>query len=112
MQEQTQSGGEATSTAFAQAIGVHKSLLSKLKAAPVQPGQPGAEHRDISDKLARQIEANLGLAPGWMDIEHEDAPLTGAEESFLEAALAAYRMTDAKGRAELRKIVKGWPAKS
>lgn len=82
-------------TAFAAKIGVHKSLLSKLKT-----------ERDISDALARQIEANLELPAGWMDESHEDAPLTSAESSLQELALSAYRATNAASRTALRKLLK------
>ena len=92
-----QETGAATS--FALAIGVHKSLLSKLK------GQ-GPSARDISDAMARQIETRLGLATGWMDALQPDAPLTSAEQSFLDLCLQAYRSTDARGRTELRRQMK------
>ncbi len=89
-----QETGAATS--FAQVIGVHKSLLSKLKGE-------GASARDISDAMARQIESRLGQPPGWMDEPQQDAPLTSAEQSFLELCLQAYRSTDAPGRTQLRR---------
>ena len=82
-------------TAFAAKIGVHKSLLSKLKT-----------ERDISDALARQIESNLGLSAGWMDEPHADAPPTGAEASLQVMALEAIRATDAASRTSLRKLLK------
>lgn len=85
-----------SSTSFAQLIGVHKSLLSKLKGE-------GPSNRDISDSLARQIEAALGLEPMWMDESHEDAPMTSAERSYLDLCLQAYRATNSAGRSLLRK---------
>ena len=106
--KQLDSGVETGSaTSFAQAIGVHKSLLSKLKGEEDKPGT-----RDISDPMARQIEAALGLKAGWMDEEHDDAPLTSAEQSFLDMALVAYRRTNAAGRSALRKLVKDYPTKT
>lgn len=92
---------------FAEAIGVHRTLLSKLKG---EEGKAGT--RDISDAMARQIEAALGLKAGWMDAVHDDAPMTSAEESFLKMALDAYRRTDAAGRSSLRKLVKDYPGKT
>jgi hypothetical protein len=86
-------------TAFAAAIGVHKSLLSKLKGE-------GASARDISDSMARQIEARLSLQAGWMDAPQEGAPLTSAERSFLDLCLRAYRLADARGRTELRRYLR------
>jgi len=83
-------------TSFADAIGVHKSMLSKLKG-------DGPSSRDVSDSLARQIEATLKLPRGWMDEEHHEAPPTPAEASFIEIALLAYRSTDAASRTKLRK---------
>lgn len=88
-------GKTGAATAFAAKIGVHKSLLSKLKT-----------ERDISDTLARQIEANLALPAGWMDGHHEEAPLTSAESSLQELALSAYRATNAASRTALRKLLK------
>lgn len=106
--KQLDSGVETGSaTSFAQAIGVHKSLLSKLKG---EEGKAGT--RDISDSMARQIEAALGLKPGWMDEVHDEAPLTSAEQSFVAMALEAYRRTDAAGRSSLRKLVKDFPSKT
>lgn len=93
--------GTGASTTFAEVIGIHKSLLSRLKG---DGGRAGA--RDISDSLARQIEARLGLPSGWMDQEHGSAPMTSAEESFIALALAAYRRADAKGRRELRRSMR------
>jgi hypothetical protein len=86
-------------TDFAERIGVHKSLLSKLKGE-------GQSSRDISDALACQIESALKLPKGWMDESHEEAPPTPAETSFMELALAAYRSTDARGRTELRRSMR------
>lgn len=86
-------------TDFAEKIGVHKSLLSKLKGE-------GQSSRDVSDALARQIESALGLPKGWMDEEHPEAPPTAAEASFVELALAVYRSTDAKGRTALRRSMR------
>ena len=85
-----------SSTSFAKLIGVHKSLLSKLKGE-------GESKRDISDALARQIEAALALQPGWMDKPHDEAPMTTAERSYLDLCLQAYRATNAAGRSFLRK---------
>ena len=97
---QIDSGHETgSSTSFASLIGVHKSLLSKLKGE-------GQSNRDISDALARQIEAALGLSALWMDEPHEDAPMTTAEQSYLDLCLLAYRATNAAGRARLRKAAR------
>lgn len=90
--------GKGAEASFAELIGMHKSLLSKLKGE-------SPSGRDVSDSLARQIEAALALRPGWMDEEHEDAPPTSAEKSFLVMALKAYRATDAAGRTQLRKLM-------
>jgi hypothetical protein len=95
--EEINEGRQASiSTSFAESIGVHKSLLSKLRGE-------GNAARDISDKMARQIESHLKLEPGWMDHDHQEAPVTSAEASYLELALAAYRATNAQGRSRLRK---------
>lgn len=86
-------------TVFAARIGVHKSLLSKLKGE-------GPSGRDMSDTMARQIEHALNLPKGWMDEPHEDAPPTPAEQSLMTLALEASRAADAKGRTELRRLLK------
>lgn len=86
-------------TDFAEKIGIHKSLLSKLKGE-------GQSSRDVSDALAAQIEVALGLPKGWMDTPHDEAPPTPAETSFMELALQAYRATDARGRTQLRRSFK------
>lgn len=86
-------------TVFAARIGVHKSLLSKLKGE-------GPSGRDMSDAMARQIEVALKLPKGWMDEAHDDAPPTPAEQSLMALALEASRAADAKGRTELRRLLK------
>ncbi len=86
-------------TDFAERIGVHKSLLSKLKGE-------GQSSRDISDTLASQIEAALKLPKGWMNEAHNEAPPTSAETSFMDLALAAYRSTDARGRTDMRRSMR------
>jgi hypothetical protein len=94
------SGHETGSlTLFASRIGVHKSLLSKLKGE-------GQSNRDISDALARQIESALDLPILWMDEVHEDAPMTTAEQSFLDLCLLAYRATNAAGRSRMRRTAR------
>lgn len=90
-------GGAAT--AFAEKLGIHKSLLSKLKGE-------GPSGREISDKMARQIEASLSLPYGWMDEIQDNAPATAAEISLMELALQASRATNAKGRTDLRRLLR------
>lgn len=97
-QREVAAGRSGSAAAFAEVLGIHQSLLSKLRGATA-----GVQARDISDKLARQFESQLGLEAGWFDAEHEEAPLTSAESSFLDVALKAYRAAPAKVRRELRK---------
>lgn len=96
-QTEIAAGRSGSDAGFAERIGVHPSMLPKLKGSA-----HGRDSRDISDKLARQIESRLGLEPGWLDAEHSDAPLTSAEASFVELALRVYRGAGAKKRRELR----------
>lgn len=98
--EGVQTGG---ATSFAERIGVHKSLLSKLKG-----DEQSAGSRNISDTLAAQIEARLGLPSGWLDVEHDPDATSQAEQAFLAQALAAYRATNAQGRRDLKRLVAGF----
>lgn len=95
-------GRTGSAASFAERVGIHQSLLSKLRGA-----SPGSDTRDLSDKLARQIEARLGLKAGWLDEGRDEAPMTSGEASFVEIALRAYRNVDAKTRRELRRHMLG-----
>ncbi len=80
--------------AFAAKLEVSPSLWSMLKSS-----------RPISDKMARQIEHHCGKPAGWLDIPQESAVPSPAEQRFLDAALLAWRSTNAEGRRKLRKAV-------
>lgn len=97
-QQEIAVGRTGSAASFAERVGIHQSLLSKLRG-----GHPGNDTRDLSDKLARQIEVKLGLQAGWLDEHRDEAPMTSAEASFVEIALRAYRNVDAKTRRELRR---------
>lgn len=84
--------------AFAEKLGVGGATWSMAKS--------GA--RPIGDKLARQIEQNAGLEPGWLDVEREPTGMTPGEQQFLAMALKAYRATNSAGRKELKLLMKSW----
>ena len=98
-QREIAEGRTGSALAFAELVQIHPSLLSKLR------GGSGDSTRDVSDKLARQIEARLGLDTGWLDVEHQDAPPTAAEAAIMQLALSAYQAGDARGRRELRRYL-------
>ena len=87
---------------FSRAIGIHLTQLSHIRGP-----------RSISDKLARQIEANLRAAPtswtdivsGWMDQPRDLAALTPVENHVLELALSAYRALKAADKRQLLKLL-------
>jgi len=81
---------------FAQALKIHPSLWSLLKSGK----------RQVGDKLARQIERLMDKPIGWLDLVHGANPSpSDAEQAFLDLALRAYRATNARGRAALRKTL-------
>lgn len=73
--------------AFAARVEMSPSTLSQLKSS-----------RNISDKVAAQMEKHAGKPPGWMDRPQDDLSVTPAEAAFIKLAQDAWRMTDAKGR--------------
>lgn len=79
--------------AFAAHLNVSKSTLSHLKSS-----------RNISNKVAQQIEACIGKETGWMDLQHGDHSPTAAELHFLEMARSAWHSTNAAGRRRLLKL--------
>jgi hypothetical protein len=86
---------QAVEREFAQALEVHPTMLSHLKA-----------RRPISDKVARQIEAALKISRGWMDQVREiEASVSPGEEAFVEMARKAWRLSNAKAKRELRTLL-------
>jgi hypothetical protein len=83
--------------AFAAQLSISPSLWSQIKSA-----------RPIGDKLARQIEHHAGQPAGWLDEMHAAvaAQPDAAEERFVEAARAAWRASNAKGKRELLRHVR------
>ncbi len=56
----------------------NNSLLYQLKNKSIN--STSGKKRNIGNKIAREIEAKLGLDDGWMDIEHADPPETTEEK--------------------------------
>ena len=73
-----------------------KSLLSQLKSS-----------RNISDAIAKQIEARCKKPEGWLSEARTEVTVRPApgEGTFLALARAAYRAADPEGRAALRTLV-------
>ncbi|MEJ8837746.1 hypothetical protein [Ramlibacter sp. AN1133] len=90
--------GQGLEQAFAKAIEVSPSTWSMIKSA-----------RAIGDKLARQIEQHQRRPAGWLDEEHPEFELPdGAEEAFIRLARRAWRRANAKGKRDLRQLLKPW----
>ena len=85
-----------TEKAFAGQLQVSKSLLSQFKSS-----------RNISDAIAKQIEARCKQSEGWLSQEHTEMVMRSApgEEEFLSLARAAYRSASREGRIVLRALV-------
>ena len=85
-----------TEKAFAEQLQVSKSLLSQFKSS-----------RNISDAIAKQIEARCKQMAGWLSQEHTEMvtrPAPG-EEAFLALARAAYRSASRESRIKLRALL-------
>lgn len=85
-----------TEKAFAEQLQVSKSLLSQFKSS-----------RNISDAIAKQIEARCRKHDGWLSEARTEVavrPVPG-EGTFLALARAAYRAADPEGRNALRTLV-------
>lgn len=81
---------------FAELLAIAPSMWSQIKGS-----------RNISDKLARQIEARTKNPSGWLDQAHQADPQpSAAEENFLAVARQAWRHGDAKTRRELLRLVR------
>ncbi|VTU44202.1 hypothetical protein RA8P2_00094 (plasmid) [Variovorax sp. RA8] len=84
---------------FAKKLQISASMWTQIRSETTQ--------RNISDKLARQIEAACAKPQGWMDLEQ---PATGpevdhGEERFIELARRAYRSQNARGKRALRTLM-------
>lgn len=85
-----------TEKAFAEKLQVSKSLLSQFKSS-----------RNISDAIAKQIEARCKKPDGWLSVEQTEfvaRPAPG-EEAFLALARAAYRAADRESRIKIRALL-------
>lgn len=80
---------------FAQVLNLSPSMLSQLK-----------KSRNISDKLAAQIESHAGKESGWLDLPHSVEIVTDAEAAFLALAKQAWKDADSKGKRRLMQLAK------
>lgn len=74
--------------AFSQLIQIDNTYFSRMKTGG----------RQVSNKLARQIEALTGQPKGWLDEEHEAQPSKGLKR-FLDLAEKAYVASPASRKA-------------
>jgi hypothetical protein len=81
--------------AFAAHIGITAITLSHIKRS-----------RNISDKLAAQIEAACGVTHGWMSVPHGELAPTSAQQHFESLARKAWQAGNAKARRELMRLAK------
>ena len=86
--------------------GLEQAFAQVLEISPAMWSMTKSGSRPMSDKLARQFEAQLGHPAGWMDEELEPQGLTPAEQHTMALALAAYRRTNADGKRRLRALLK------
>lgn len=75
---------------FAVLLQLAPSLLSQYK-----------KDRNISNKVAAQIECHAAKEPGWLDQPHEIEVATDAEMAFLDLAKAAWKQASARERRRL-----------
>lgn len=80
---------------FAQLLNISPSTLSQLK-----------KSRNISDKVATQIEYHTGKDPGWLDAPHSIDVVTDAESTFLDLAKKAWKGADAKEKRRLMQMAR------
>jgi hypothetical protein len=84
--------------------GLEQAFAALLQNSPSMWSQINAS-LPIGDRLARQIEALSGRAPGWLDEHVGSAQPNAAERSFVELARRAWRATNATGRRRLRQVL-------
>ena len=83
---------------FAKKLQVSKSMWTQIRSDRTQ--------RNISDKLARQIETACGKPAKWMDEPQSAEPgVDHGEERFIELARMAYRSQNARGKRTLRTLM-------
>ena len=81
--------------AFAAHIGITAITLSHIK-----------RNRNISDKLAMQIESACCVEHGWMSVLHGELAPTSAQQQFESLARKAWQGGNAKTRRELMRLAK------
>ena len=83
---------------FAKKLQISASMWTQIRSETTQ--------RNISDKLARQIEAACGKPAKWMDEPQSAEPeIDHGEERFIELARLAYRSQNARGKRTLRSLM-------
>jgi hypothetical protein len=83
---------------FAKKLQISASMWTQIRSETTQ--------RNISDKLARQIETACGRPAKWMDAPQSAEPeIDHGEERFIELARAAYRSQNARGKRALRTLI-------
>jgi len=84
---------------FAKKLQISASMWTQIRSETTQ--------RNISDKLARQIETACGKPQRWMDEEQSttEPEVDHGEERFIELARIAYRSQNARGKRALRTLI-------
>lgn len=102
---------EASIAQGASPKGLEQSFAAHVEISPSMWSQVKSS-RPIGDKLARQLEHHGGKPAGWLDEPHGPALPDAAEERFVEAARAAWRAQNAKGRRELARLLRPFAAEA
>ncbi|KWT97730.1 MULTISPECIES: hypothetical protein [unclassified Variovorax] len=83
---------------FAKKLQISASMWTQIRSEKTQ--------RNISDKLARQIETACGKPAKWLDEDQTTEPeVDHGEERFIELARLAYRSQNARGKRALRTLI-------
>ena len=80
---------------FADHVGVSPVTLSHIKAS-----------RNISDKLANQLEAQMRKSAGWLSAPNRDLSPTQAQIAFVELAVRAWQACNASERRALMRLAR------
>jgi hypothetical protein len=81
--------------AFAAHIGVTAITLSHLKRS-----------RNISDKVASQVESACSIERGWMSEPHGELTPSAAQQQFENLARMAWQAGNAKAKRDLMRLAK------
>lgn len=82
---------------MARTFGMSEKYLSHVKVG----------RKPIGHATARRLEANFGLAVGWMDAAHQgDTPQSKFEDEFVASALMLFRLAPAAAQQEMLEMMR------